>query len=284
MAFFDDLGATLKGVAKLLLLSRPGAACRCSAPRSGPLFVLGNGPSLREVIDGFADRLAGADTLAVNFAMNSPEIQALRPRFYVLADPHFFRPAGEDANVDALWENISRVAWPMTLFVPAGFRRAARMRLGSDAVVLKAFNAVGVEGFGCFRRRVYKSALGMPRPRNVLIPAVMLAVWSGYKRIILLGADHSWMKSLAVTDDNEVVSVQPHFYKEDAREEQRVRHEYRGYRLHRIVESFAVAFRAYHQIAEFASGEGVEILNATPGSFIDAFERANLSDYFSLNK
>lgn len=281
MAFLDELGATLKGAGKVLLLSRPGAAGRYRAARSGRIFILGNGPSLREAIDRFGARLADEDTLAVNFALNAPEIQALRPGRYVLADPHFFRRSGEDANVDALWENIGRADWSLTLFVPAAFVAAARARLASPTVIVKPFNAVGVEGFRAFRRRVYKSALAMPRPRNVLIPSVMLAIWSGYKTIVLLGADHSWMKTLAVSDDNEVVSVQPHFYKEDSREEKRVRHEYRGYRLHHIVESFAVAFKAYHHIAEFASAEDVEIVNATPGSFIDAFRRADLSDILS---
>ena len=119
----------------------------------------------------------------------------------------------------------------------------------------------------------------MPRPRNVLIPSIMLAIRSGYKRIGIAGADHSWSRSLSVTEDNEVVSVQPHFYAEDSREEDRVRHEYRGIRLHSIMESFAVAFRSYHVIADYARSKGVEIWNLTPGSFIDAFPRQDLSEF-----
>lgn len=119
--------------------------------------------------------------------------------------------------------------------------------------------------------------MAMPRPRNVLIPSLMLAIAMGYAEIVVVGADHTWMQTLSVTDDNEVVSVQPHFYNDGKEEQARVRHEYRNYRLHQIVESFAVAFKSYHDIANFATSRGVSIINATPGSFIDAFPRGSLS-------
>ncbi|MDE6121454.1 MAG: hypothetical protein K2F63_06660, partial [Muribaculaceae bacterium] len=144
---------------------------------------------------------------------------------------------------------------------------------GSENVEIRAFNAVGVEGFQWLEHTFYKWGLGMPRPRNVLIPAIMIALGEGFREVLVFGADHSWMSTLSVTDRNEVVSVQPHFYKDGEEEEARVRHEYRGYRLDQIVESFAIAFRAYHRIEAFARKCGARVVNATPGSFIDAFER-----------
>ena len=116
----------------------------------------------------------------------------------------------------------------------------------------------------------------MPRPRNVLIPAIMIAIKAGFKTIHLTGADHSWLRTIGVNDNNEVESIQPHFYADDKRELRRSAAEYRGYRLHDILQSFTVAFRSYHEIARFAAKEGVKIYNSTPGSFIDAFERRGL--------
>jgi len=273
----SDTGATVKGLVKLALLARPCHLPRLAAPDES-LVILANGPSLADNISSGADRaiIEHAASMAVNFAANAPEFMSLRPRYYVLADPHFFTSG--DANVGALWRNLTRVDWTMTLFVPRASLTAAGSRLGAahSSVSLQPFNFVGIEGFGAFRRTVYRRALGMPRPRNVLIPSIMLGMAVGYRKIVLLGADHSWMRTLSVTDDNEVVSVQPHFYKDDDSEKERVRHEYRGYRLHDIVGSFAVAFRSYHDIAAYARAEGVDIVNSTPGSFIDAFRRAPL--------
>ncbi|MDE7120512.1 MAG: hypothetical protein K2O10_07865, partial [Muribaculaceae bacterium] len=118
---------------------------------------------------------------------------------------------------------------------------------------------------------------GMPRPRNVLIPSLMLAIAMGYRDITVLGADHGWLSTLSVTDDNRVVSVQPHFYKADKNEEQRVSAVYGTLRLDQVLESMTIAFRAYHSIERYARRKGARIYNATPGSMIDAFKRRNFT-------
>ena len=53
------------------------------------LFILGNGPSLRQNIENDLSFLQSHDSLAVNFAANAPEFGLIRPKFYLLADPHF---------------------------------------------------------------------------------------------------------------------------------------------------------------------------------------------------
>ena len=62
----------------------------------------------------------------------------------------------------------------------------------------------------------------MPRPRNVLVPSLMTAIREGYSRIVLTGRMPSWSKSLWVTDNNRVVTVQPHFYEDNEKERDRV--------------------------------------------------------------
>ena len=85
------------------------------------------------------------------------------------------------------------------------------------------------------------------------------------------------MRTIEVNDRNEVVSVQPHFYKEDEKEEKRIRTDYLRYPLHEIVHSFYVAFKSYHDIRRYADRHGVEVFNSTPGSYIDAFPRRQLT-------
>lgn len=272
----SEVSDTLRSIVKIALLSRRPDRAPVHH-RGGRIIVMGNGPSLNDAIANHADVIASTPSMAVNFAALSPALSRLRPEYYVLADPHFFKDAdGPDDNRSKLRDAMNAVSWPMRLFVPVKYRKRAAALYGGPMVTVRGFNAVGAEGFDCIIHRAYAAGLAMPRPRNVLIAAIMLAVGEGFDELVVLGADHSWMKTLAVTDDNEVVSVQPHFYAESAHEEARVRHEYRGYRLHDIVGSFAVAFRSYHQIERYARRRGVRIINATPGSFIDAFERGTL--------
>ena len=275
--FFGKLGESAKSIIKIALLSRPTHTEK-AASVDKPLIILANGPSLRQTIDEYSDLLQQYPTLAVNFAANAPEFKTLKPSYYVLADPHFFR-AADQPNVKLLWKNICSVDWPMRLFIDHRYKKAfmSAVKL-PDCVTLDTFNAVGAEGFAGFEKFAYKTGAAMPRPRNVLIPSIMIGIRLGYTTIYICGADHSWMRDLHVTEENEVVSGMNHFYKEDNKEIQRARNEYRGYKLHQIIQSFYTAFLSYHKIRSFADSRDIKIFNATPESFIDAFERKPLSD------
>ena len=275
--FFNKLGASAKSTVKIALLSRP-TNTRKASDTDKPLIILANGPSLRQTIDDYNSLLSNYPTLAVNFAANTPEFKAIRPSYYVLADPHFFS-ASDQPNIRLLWKNLSDVDWEMRLFIDRRYKKSFQSAIKlPKCVTLDTFNAVGVEGFEAFERLAYGSGIAMPRPRNVLIPSIMIGITLGYKTIFVCGADHSWMRDLHVTDNNEVVSGMNHFYKDDNKEIQRSINEYRGYRLHQIIQSFYTAFLSYHKIRCFADNRGIKIFNATPGSYIDAFERKPLSE------
>ncbi len=274
--FFSDLGATAKSLVKIALQSRPVKTAKADDSDKKPLIILANGPSLRRTIEDYGDQLLHYPTLAVNFAANAPEFRELKPKYYVLADPHFFR-AKDDENVSRLLINLSAVTWPMRLFVDRRFKSAFAKAINlPQNVTLEGFNAVGAEGFAWFERLAYRSGLTMPRPRNVLIPSIMIGIRLGYRDIYICGADHSWMRDIAVTDDNVVVSGMTHFYEDSSSEVQRARSEYRDYRIHPISNSYYVAFLSLHKIRRYADTLGIRIINSTPGSYIDAFPRSPL--------
>lgn len=269
--FTSKLGDTLKAIVKIAVSSRPTVKPR---PGQGDdIVILANGPSLASTIEARGKELTSRETLCVNFMANAPAMRQLKPNYYVLADPHFFNGVEHD-NVAQLWRNLAAVDWPMTLLVPAERRRRALELLGkAPCVTVATFNFVGVEGFNWLENLAYGKGWAMPRPRNVLVPAIMAAISAGYKKIFIAGADHSWLETIHVDDNNNVVSVQPHFYKDSEAETKRSVNEYRGYRLHDILQSFYIAFSSYHRLSRFAKTRGIEIFNSTPGSFIDAFPR-----------
>ena len=281
MKTFDRLSKSLKiaadtamSIAKIALLSGK----HVTVPRADAgarMVILGNGPSLNETIAQSSDFLMQHHRLAVNFAANAPAFTTLQPTHYVLADPHFFHAINEP-NVARLWLALSQVDWAMNLFVPVNVSLppdVAGIIAGNACLRLHRYNLTPVEGAEWLENWAFKHLLGMPRPRNVLIPSIMIAIACGYRTIYIAGADHSWTRTLSVDDENNVVSIQPHFYKEDEKEVQRVNTEYMQYPLHQILYSFYVAFRSYHTIARYAGHLGVDIFNITPGSFIDAFPR-----------
>lgn len=263
--------STVMTLGKVLLRSkRPGKRIKRDTP--GPLIIMANGPSLRTTLAESHDILCTHDTTAVNFAANTPEFLDLKPRHYVLADPHFFKNAASDPNVKMLWENISRVDWEMTLHIPTS---CVKTSLPGN-IRIQHFNMTPGEGYDFICHPLYRKGLATPRPRNVLIPAIMEGIRDGYQEIYITGADHTWPHTLYVDDQNRVVSVQPHFYKDDSKELDRVAEEYAGVHIHDVLGSMVVAFKSYHAIKRYADKSGIKIINSTTGSLIDAFPRGNL--------
>ena len=123
-AFGSQSAASAKSLVKVLLQSRsPSVSVARAAMEGKPLIIMGNGPSLADVIRSFGPQLAESVTMALNFAANADEFTTLRPDFYLMADPHFFEGRESDPNVGRLFSRLnSEVSWPMTLYVPIGSR------------------------------------------------------------------------------------------------------------------------------------------------------------------
>lgn len=275
-SFASKVGASLASLLKVMLLSK-GASLSNDEGKGKELVIMGNGPSLRKTIDDNFDWLISHDIMAVNFAALSPDFFRIRPQYYILADGLFFNAAYKDPNVKKLWQAFGNVSWGMTMFIPSKFKHFVKpLIMHTHGIKLKYFNLTPVEGFKWMTHSLYSAGLGMPRPRNVLIPAIMEGIRMGYSKIFLCGADHSWTKTLDVDEENFVVSIQPHFYEDNEDEHKRVREAYKGLRLHDVLGSMVVAFRSYWEIVDYAKKKNVEIINATPGSMIDAFDRIKL--------
>ena len=273
--FMGNVGASLASVAKVVLMSK-GASSASDEGKGRELVILGNGPSLRQTIDQDLRWLVSHDLMGVNFAALTDEFFRLRPKYYILADGLFFNAYNSDNNVRKLWENFGKVTWDMTLLIPSKYKHFAKpLMMHTKGIRLRYFNLTPVEGFKWLTHLFFSTGLGMPRPRNVLIPAIMEAIRLGYNKIYLCGADHSWTKTLDVDDENFVVSIQPHFYEDNEEEHRRVRETYKGLRLHDVLGSMTIAFRSYWKIVDYAKKKKVEIINASPGSMIDAFPRRN---------
>lgn len=269
------LGASAASLAKIALMS--GRPTKRSNQRNDTIIIMGNGPSLRTAMEEHRDVLMAHPRLAVNLSALTSDFIELKPQYYILADIAFFLN-NKTGKVPQLWEVLRGVTWDMTLFLPTTARKMEEVKQLPANVTVKYYNLTPAEGFHKLMYPIYKSGLAMPRPRNVLIPSIMSAMREGFKRIVLVGADHNWSKTLWVTDRNRVVSVQPHFYKDDDAELRRAEEIFKNVHIHEVYENYAIAFRSYFNVKWYAEREGVEILNATPGSFIDAFPRISLSD------
>jgi hypothetical protein len=109
----------------------------------------------------------------------------------------------------------------------------------------------------------------MPCPLNVTNAAIFLMINMRYQDIYLLGADHSWLKEVHVSEQNEVIMGYEHFYgdtsyyKIDSTLSQWLKTEVKTFESHDMLQRYAVSC-------------DVNVYNSTKGSFIDAYSRKYL--------
>jgi len=238
-------------------------------------IILGNGPSLKSVLEEHSDELIDKDLVAVALFCVSPYFYKLKPKYYVIADPAFFDDSGKDAWADGkkeqIIEGLSKVDWDMKFLVPTGtggskFYQAVA---SNKNIKMTTYNITPLNGFLRMQHRLYRRNQGMPIAQNVMCAAIFLGINLGYKKIYLLGADHSWLASFHVNDKNEVVTGDSHFY---GTEEHVL-----GYPMWEWLDHLSVAFHTHERLNDYAKSQGVNIYNATPGSYVDAYERKTIS-------
>lgn len=272
------LWQTFLSMVKILLQSKWSTRFPSQFSNLDELLILANGPSLNKTIEDGNDFLKGKTLLAVNFFVNSPRFAELCPELYLIADPLFWLvPEKRQQLFGGLAE---KTTWPMTLFIP---RRALKNKEwkpllgGNSQIKIVVYNTTPIEGFQGFCNWVFHKGWGVPRPHNVLIPSIAVGLRLQFKKIYLAGADHSWLPEIRVTDDNVVLMHQKHFYDQGTSKADTVKQEnLQSAHIYTILYHMYVSFKSYHILEAYAQWLGKEIINITPGSYIDAFRRMKI--------
>lgn len=242
-----------------------------SENREKNLVILAGGPSLKNDIENID--FNSSDISVVNAFFQSPWFKRLKPHYYVVADPVFFR---REENLSPI---IRDVDWDMVLLVPTiAWKNMKNLHsVPNKNITILPYNSLPYNGFECIKYKLYENGLSMPKVQNVLVASIFTGINLGYKEIRLYGVDHSWTKTLGVNSQNEVCAVDDHFYdknestfspywKDPETKEM--------FKMHELLRAFAQMFESYHVLRGYADYKGVRIVNCTKESFIDAFERA----------
>lgn len=278
MKWFGILWQSLLSVVKIVLQSK--LVTRLPGHFSNPdeLLILANGPSLKRTVEESADFVRGKTLLAVNFCVTSPMFEQLKPELYLIADPLFWIvPEKREQLFRTMAE---KTTWDMNFLVPARALKNKEWQpllAGNPHIRLYIYNTTPIEGFQGFCNWIFSKGWGVPRPHNVLIPSIAMGIRLPFKKIYLAGADHSWLPEITVTDDNVVLMHQKHFYDQNKSKAATVTQEnLHSARLYTILYHMYVAFKSYFVLEDYARSRGKEVINVTPGSYIDAFKRMKI--------
>jgi hypothetical protein len=284
--FFSNLAQSLLSLIKIMMRSRWGV--RLPVPQKQRCSVLGNGPSLNDSLANHKEFLLSTELVCVNFFAATDHFTRLRPTNYVLADPNCFTfnetTVGREDLHQILAALLQRIDWSMRLYVPNFAKGSYLIRTiesGNPNIELVYYNPTIVRGFAWFRHWLYSANVGMPQAQTVIVTALSLMINRGFKEIFLFGADTSWHEQIRLDDQNQLLMKQIHFYDKlkdiafvpvfsDAHRTKTFTMASQFLSLHKV-------FRGYEVLRNYADYKGVCILNASSKSYIDAFERVQLT-------
>ncbi len=280
--FLSNLGDVIVSIIRVVLLAK--WRVKLSEPLHDECVILANGPSLGDTIQQHAHFLRDKDLICVNHFPSTEYYHQLKPAYYMTSAPDLWLDDIDKFFVDQsnrLFRDMAnKTEWSLNFYIPYESRKFSRWQSllkKNPAIKFFYYNNTPIEGWKWFRHWCFKMNLGMPRPHNVLIPSLTHSINMGYRKIYLWGADHSWLSEISVNDQNLVLINQKHFYDRQTSEGKPLDKRGVGQRnMPELLTKFVHAFSGYFILREYAESRGVLILNATPGSFIDAFERVDL--------
>ena len=260
-------------------ISRAGAGIE---PKSSVL-ILGNGPSLKEDLPRIMARgeHRAKDLMAVNFFAEDERFEELRPAYYVLSDPMFFRDSEQRERVANLYRLLSeRVTWRMTLYVqfynPEHFDY--QQAVSNPNIRIVPFHTQMYRGFRSLEFWLYRHGLGSANFGTVVQNCAYIALLLGYKQLELYGVDHTLLEGLCVDRENRLCRAITHYYDTAEAKAQpifkNVPHE--PYTMAEYLAELAELFRGHEVLRDYADSLHARIINRTRGSMIDAYEREPL--------
>jgi len=278
--FFENVYHSMLGFLKIIFLSKFNISMPPAKQES--CIILGNGPSLKESFQKNENAIfKNTPLLCVNNFAASEQFFQYKPSYYVLLDPGFFiHKQREDV---AATMNIlkGKVDWEITLFVPYIHRKDADVQFfikKNSFVKVQFFNYTVFKGFQSIAFKLFEKNLAMPQFSNVLGAAIFLMINMGYKKVWLMGADHSWFKNIYVSDDNSMYIEDKHFYDTEKQKPINIKDPLSGKKA-KAEELFLAlykTFNSYYLLEEYSKYKRCIIYNASEYSYIDAFERKKI--------
>lgn len=222
--------------------------------KSSKVFVLGNGPSLREVA---SESLGDSDVIV----MNSFTKGDFKPKGKVVAHCYGEPQSADSWSVEdaveclsvskaqSIWCHFSTYA-DIKKFVPEELLHPVVPGIEADFGNHISLDLSGV----CF---AYGTTAQL---------AIQVAIFYGYDEIILLGFDHDWAS---------VKEYSRHFYSDD-------RDPFDTFKQRPYVAQLAELHRVwsiYYRLRRYSEKKNIKIVNGTNGSYLDVFERADIKEF-----
>lgn len=261
--------------------------CPLKSNENKQIIVLGNGPSASPFLEKLST-VTNVEVFALNDFSISPYFTKIKPKYYLFLDPgYWLSPEKTNIGDVQMREKVMNaicqgVNWEMTVFIP---RKVDKGKIIPQLYQNNNLKIAPFDDFyislrdNSFLYYCLKKNLATPF-NNVLAAAIYFSINMGFKKIGVMGADHSWTKDLRVNDNNEVCTIKRHFFDDGDNLVPWLTSTGVPYKMSKILEDLRKTFLSYELLSKYANSFNVRIINYSKGSFIDSFERRNFNEVF----
>lgn len=251
-------------------------------------YILANGPSLKKTLEDYDAGIIPIDsnTFMVNHgALDEKHFMAIRPKHYCFDDPIFYRDYTPKLEATKKLYSIfqNKVDWEMNIYICFTKEEEFKALVDYSKITNPHIHFIKINKKFCaelksLRCKLWDTGYFMPDTGTIANTAIYVALLEGYKEIELFGVDHSQFLDLAVNDHNQLCSVDRHFY--DVNNEPKLKpfidtsgDEEIPFRVSKFFAFLYAQFYSHELLREFADYKGAKVLNCTPHSYTDAYER-----------
>ncbi len=251
----------------------------------GTFFVLANGPSLLQDIPEIIQSASfnREACVVMNFFGLDNSFLEIKPKYYCLADPAFFKKRDNPANdlqrrVNDLYNILeNKVDWPLYICLPNRFYKTFKtsIKLNNKFVSVIRINDLGYKGYGCLSNILYKSKIASPKFQTVANMAIYIGLMKNYPIIKLYGVDHTFFHDLSVNSKSQLCSLDKHFYDDKGNNigMPMLKEDGTSVKISDYIEAVAYMFKSHDELADLAKYLNIKIINCTKVSLIDSYER-----------
>lgn len=286
----NKIAGTIISAIKILLFSKFWIKDNFQKGQN-PLVILGTGPSLATDLPLLLKNVSSFDIICINDYPFNKDFILTKPKIYTLIDPLYWRVKKNQNEIikytgkEIIDRIIKTADWTIYVYLPRDFYATLDKEVlkNNPCVRFTIFNRISVTGFATFKHLFYKLNLGIPHCQNVINLALFLGLKLGYKKIYLLGADHSWHQQLLVDEWNQTKLKQIHYDEDKTKliaqpviKSINDNGQIKPFTISELFFAWAKVFEEYTATNNYAHSLNAKIINCSNISFIDAFERGTL--------
>jgi hypothetical protein len=225
------------------------------------------------------NEFADTEFSVMNYFPLNPLFFKIKPKFYCLVDPAFFKKTVEYERVMELYKIINeKVDWYIQLYIPSWelkkFMDFCRLDNPHIHVVTVNWSQIHNVSDSLYFRLLKGNYVGLNLHLSVVQLCIYTALNNGFDELRLYGVDHTHICSLTMDDQNRLCSKKTYFYDREPEFRPIIKNvDGLNYKVSEFLINNGYLFLLHELLDRYAKSLGARIINCTPGSMIDAYER-----------